>query len=739
MRKLDEIKDRLENDKVKSLPISFSSSSHGASKTWTNYNDDVYVNNALFDIGVTAVVPASEDNWLTTIGLNQIHLYGQTINSDIIADVSPREDLSTVEISSSTISSSTTSDSDSIHSDTDSISSDIEPSSKRVLTFLPTNSLPNPETQVKAGELTDFEHSIFAESTQELYTPQRRDLRHAINQNRKCLQQLAEYANHKKPGSVLICESHKSQFLIYNPERRSEVFLPISVNGMGSYICLSNNKMGKEHFSGVNNFVTAGCLFGSTFKARDNHTKVFPIVKHENIFSPGEYITSIIYNRNKTGPYEDSLFFELTKLCHLIDVLAEPSEPKTLTFHIPYYDYILYAFKLYLDGNITQKACDEFIGHIFFKKEQYIKKITELCAKHNILVKCTSPFINLFGNQIDPNTAGLTKALFDKLKYFIPDTQINSPLKLAKKDEKHFVQHCLRQLMENNLNADHRQVWQDFMKAHTKDFVQRFEQHNSIFKFEEHTLPETQRLILKLITLDANNYTIDDIIAIGSVTTLEDLLKIANAIVIGIAAKGQLANKTCAVYPTTEKIIPGKYGQLRNNKVLRDDYSPVLKVITLDPTLAYSGATNGTIFYLDLAEDSLRELIHRDNILTVASQNIHRAICGQAPHSISQIINSDGCPLAPDSASSSPDGSPMNLSPPIISSPAKIMTMLSQANKPEIPSPHAIPRTMSETITLKSQPISYDEFRKLAQRHNSTPTEPNTSDHSVTSQHISKP
>ncbi len=377
------------------------------------------------------------------------------------------------------------------------------------------------------------------------------------------------------PKKEIVCNS---SFYIVNKHRRDEIFSPLMLNkniGLYVYPWLSTtdaNFTKTAIFSGFKQFVTAGCLFGSSLKGVDQQGKAFPLIKHDIQFYPGEKIVDIMLS-NEFAPYEDVLFNDLEKTACLVDTFAIDPTQKQLLYHLPYHDYILFGIELYIRGRMTRPALAEFIGYIHAKKEDHINKINEVCKKHQIIVTIESPFENLFGKVTD------CSAILNLLNIPTDNTTIDAELlseDIRKGNEKDLVQTCLMQLGSNTYNKKHAQVWKDFIKKSGYDQI--------------------------------NN--------------LEDLFKIANAVMVGNGASETQKYQTCSLLPVSEKQVQCNYAKYVNEVT----YPSMVNLTFLDPIFTYGLGNNGLIFYCTNYETTLSELINGSNILEYAQQNIIKHI-----------------------------------------------------------------------------------------------------------------
>ena len=365
-------------------------------------------------------------------------------------------------------------------------------------------------------------------------------------------------------------------FWIANKKRRDEIFSPLTLNDeIGFYICPwtsttdSNfTKNTTDAFKGFKQFVTAGCLFGSSLKGFDQlNGATLPLIKHDIKFYPGQIINEI--NLGKYAPYEDVLFHDLEKIACLIDSFSMEGEQKQLLYHLPYHDYILYGLELYIRGRMTYKALAELIEYIHEKKAIHISKINEVCERHQIKVTIESPFENLFCNIADCLT------ILETLN--IPTTNDDIDAESIseahrQENEKKLVKTCLTLLGNNSYNITHAQVWKDFIKKAGEE----------------------------------------------NVNTLEDLFKIANAVMVGVAASDTEKYTTCSLLPISEKQIQCSYAKCVDHAT----YPSIVNFTFLDPLLTYGQGNNGLVFYCAGYETTLSELINETGILNYAQQNM---------------------------------------------------------------------------------------------------------------------
>jgi hypothetical protein len=385
----------------------------------------------------------------------------------------------------------------------------------------------------------------------------------------------------------------EQDFIIANLTRREEVFFPFLVKnnqqnfGFYVYPWLSTNTANdfqKFNFSGFKRFTTVGCMFGSTLKGIDQLGARVDLIKHDIKFHPTQKIVTIEYSHSY-NPYEEVMFNELNKLMLLINHLSDKSKPSQLYYHLPYYDYMLFGIELFIRGRMELVALEQFFKAIILKTVEHLNRIEEICKHHLINCIIESPFENLFGQfkfqeiakiiTEDPKNINIVEMILSALG-IEPNNELDelNP-EQEKVQEELLVQHCLRKLQDNNFNLRHKQVWNDFIKFSDK-----------------------------------------------KINTLEDLFKIANAVMILVACKEGKDYETCSLLPISEKQIQVSYAKFKESKESRVNYPTVFNITTIDPIVSYDLISKkGLLFYFGCCQNSLSNLVKHD-ILTYAHKNV---------------------------------------------------------------------------------------------------------------------
>lgn len=442
------------------------------------------------------------------------------------------------------------------------------------------------------------------------------------------LSKLVDFANAKyaETRTITTCSSSSSPVsesaytlselriggtVLFNPKRKTEVFLPLSiVNGFdgthGVYVNVwpsTNAGRNQIDFHGFSQYVTAGCLFGASLFGINNNEAKHSLIKHDLKFFEGEKIIAIQYLPNKLHPYETMAFFQLKIIASSINSLAAPGIRPRVFYHLPYYDYMLFGMELYIRQRITFEALSDLFDAIIQRADTHRIKIQKISKKYDIDIIVESPFKNIFGDLSAYDETGILKLLEDKhvpipeeesigYERLIRETRaslilekmnIHTTSEVGISDitsEAELVALCLQKLTTNEYDEEHRQVWTDFTRA-----------------------------------LDP---TADRI------ATLEDLFKLANTIIVGIATKNSVAYSTCSFLSLAEKQIQVEYSKISRKLDASEitTYSPTINLTTLDPILSYDNTSKANAFYFNETARGLSRLIKKTDVLDQASRNI---------------------------------------------------------------------------------------------------------------------
>lgn len=209
--------------------------------------------------------------------------------------------------------------------------------------------------------------------------------------------------------------------------------------------------------------------------------------------------------------------------------------------HLPYIDYILFGVRLYVEGIMTKNALGAFCIAVLRKKEELNRRLLKTFPKElGIELIIANPVDNLF----DTNTlmaifkaknparhADMSTFILEQLQLATDENAFkNLSDEEASQKQAEIVQRCLHLLMTNQYNETQAIVWRDFAKAAEK---------------------------------------MND-----SPTTLEELLKIGNAVMIGIGCYGMEANQACSLQPGSKRPTQTNYDAL-SQKLNEHDFTLV--------------------------------------------------------------------------------------------------------------------------------------------------------------------
>lgn len=370
-----------------------------------------------------------------------------------------------------------------------------------------------------------------------------------------------------------------SDIVLFNSQRRTEIFLPFSFKKeeISIYIYAWVSKSIKDKsisFDTVDNFITAGCIFGSRLKARDEITKnLFTFIRMDMDFFSDKKIKSLNLENFPLSTYELFLFNELERLAKLIYSLSSKAFKKNLIYHFPYYDYIIFASILFVRDILSYEAFDSFYQIILTLSNLYIARITDIFQAYDINVKIESPYQNIFGS-LDFRLRYTTDAILTQLDIVLDKISKSSGDPIE--EERKLIQNCWNKLSLNSLDSNHKPIWEFFSKLYN-----------------------------------------------SPPNSFKQLLERANTMMIARASWGKEQYTTCSLLPHSEKQI-----QIGYSKLIKSSSKPLSDVINLtifDPAVAYTNEENIGLFSCDVEIKSIGDMIHssRRNQFFNAHKNLN--------------------------------------------------------------------------------------------------------------------
>ncbi|MCC5791666.1 MAG: hypothetical protein JJT82_03545 [Legionellaceae bacterium] len=406
----------------------------------------------------------------------------------------------------------------------------------------------------KATDINVASHTLTFSS------PEKKPRAREFKKGQKLLHQLTKYSS----KSDIPISSPQSDVCLFNAKRAGEIFFPIglsSANGM--YVLPWSGKPLDANFDGFERFVTAGCMFGGALQAVLTDKSRIPLIDHALVLPPPNMVEEIEYNTEMANPFEMVLFHEFEKNCEMIKALTKQGQRPKILHHLPAEDYMLFGFKLYIQGKMSKPALDKLLQSVLVQKQEHTTKLHTLCSHYGIDLELTSPFENIFSGLHAPLTTDTVCTLLG----------LDMQQKItAQEVEKNMTQICLKLLQKNGRNTTHQLLWTQLTDSPS------------------------------------------------SVNDIESLFHVGNALIIAQGANNKQDNQVCSILPLSEKQIQVQYDVLKKHSAV--PLPSVVNLTTLDPVITYSPTSKGLIFYLMLALDNLGKLLKEDGVLQAASKNL---------------------------------------------------------------------------------------------------------------------
>lgn len=356
-----------------------------------------------------------------------------------------------------------------------------------------------------------------------------------------------------------------SDIVLFNSQRRAEIFLPFSFKkeeiSIYIYAWVSKSIKGKPiSLDRVDDFITAGCIFGSRLKARDEISENLFTFIHMNMdFFSDKKINGINFEENNLSTYELSLFNELERLAKLIYSLSSKTLKKNLIYHFPYFDYIIFASVLFVRDILSYEAFDSFYQIILKSSDFYITRITNIFQAYGINVKIESPYQNIFGS-LDFRSNYTTDDILTQLDIVLDKNSKSSGDPIE--EERKLIQNCWNKLSLNSLDLNHQQIWKFFSESYN-----------------------------------------------SPPNSFKQLLECANTMMIARASWGKEQYTTCSLLPHSEKQIQIGYSKLLKSHPSKT-LSDVINLTIFDPAVAYTKEENIGLFSCDVDIKDIGDMIH---------------------------------------------------------------------------------------------------------------------------------
>jgi hypothetical protein len=421
--------------------------------------------------------------------------------------------------------------------------------------------------------------------------------------------------------------------VIYNTSRREEIFVPVgrAIPTFANFWLSSPSEF--KEFDGFSYFITAGCMFGSSLKGHDQRNGSYPLIKH--FFKTFDEQVFDELSVDGHFPYEDDLVRKDKALALFAKQFAKKDKKPVVFYHLPYYDYILFAAQLFIHGQTTLEVFGSFCTHILEKKHELSSKIKHIYNKQGVEVIIESPFENLFSKNfantlierfklankdhettVDMNDSCdalskeiiIAKLVLKELNLYdlIDESNINgkitSKVQTAKEQEtreRDFVQHCIEKLrLANADNPQQAEVWCDFLDLGLKDKTRKQTESSSSSDQGSSSKQEPTTASESSIPIPSTRKATD-------LKTIEELFTVANPVLLGKASlmRGTDNSKAidiCSFLPVSEKPIQIGYADFakrHESNFHNKKYVTLLNVTTMENCLSFSQKNRGLIFY----------------------------------------------------------------------------------------------------------------------------------------------
>jgi hypothetical protein len=425
--------------------------------------------------------------------------------------------------------------------------------------------------------------------------------------------------------------------IYFENEENQDVFIPVTFQGtqgqpMQFYVSPSINNLVInqdffEKFSGIRVFVTAGCLFGAALQGVDKKGSMFPMIQHKIAFVEGDKIVTLDPIDDELHPYEIAQFNFIKDTLPLMESICDKNIQPRLVYHLPSLDYILSAIKLFIQNKISYEALLDFYNAVKVRSQTHVKRINAIFNDSKIVLHLESPFANLLRDFLQEENYKIIWE--EELSEFnekgdINENEIHVTVKDARliykilspsgKLEEGFTDiKCTEHEFPPQNEQEVREQLLEFIidKGHARGinaFLAFLGVPNQEKPFANQRKLEQTVVANILKALVENEFSIrhqviwKDFLKINfgkdKINSLEMLFKVANAIVIAAAAKGEIDHSVCSFLPLNEKPILMKYIKCAEQLAQHNIYYPnVLSLVVLERLICYSSFAQGNAFY----------------------------------------------------------------------------------------------------------------------------------------------
>ncbi len=446
----------------------------------------------------------------------------------------------------------------------------------------------------------------------------------------------------KNSGFLLMQPMQGEEFYLESAEKQ-EIFMPFlleksSKNMIPAYLSVALNDLTKcgyfrERFNGFKRFVTAGCLFGASLQAVDKKGAIFPIIQHKIAFAEGDQIVELNPPDKELHPYELAQFSYLKDNVSLMKKMAKDDIPVEVLYHLPHIDYILSAIKLFIHNRISYEALLNFYVAVKERAKKHSIIIKDIFKNSGLILRLESPFSNLLKDFSDSNYDVI---YIDCLDEFSKKVVEENKVYVAVKDEflvykilspagrqeegstnivyaaKEFppqeTSEVTEKVLDFIIDKGHARGLNAFLlylqiPIQNTKFIQHKKLEQEVVKIilnglcNNEILPEYAVVWKDVLKIDFGRDKIRDI---------ESLFKIANAMMIAVAAKNFEDHAVCSFLPFNENPIFNKYKRCHEQFTSAGiQYPEVFSLVRLEDLIFYSRISTGNVFYFQPCSSKL--------------------------------------------------------------------------------------------------------------------------------------
>ncbi len=327
----------------------------------------------------------------------------------------------------------------------------------------------------------------------------------------------------------------------------------------------------------------ASCMFGTSIKGSDDIGGKLSIIKHDIKLFPEQIITDIICEEDSF--YEEVQSLTLQALSTLM--LRTGNQNFEVHCHLPSVDYMMFGVRLFSEGKMTQEALETFCDIVAAKHKELSQRLLEIFPEElGITMVISSPFDNLFDFKKKSPQVTISTFILEQLGIY-EQPSLQKKADAASEAELKGLQTTGREQLQTAITE--RCLWLLINNQH---------------------MPALAK-IWKLFIETSKKQTKQEI------NTLEQLLKIGNAVMLGWVSDRMGPREVCSLQPYSEMQIQKAFTKLADASMLSavffiTHFAEVIAYQTRDVATANKRA--GIPFYYDDDANSGARFLTRHGI-----------------------------------------------------------------------------------------------------------------------------